>query len=116
MKHRSDVIFGRPPGDPLPYFFSATLDEDETSKNLRSRVRLASVNFIKETLVGLPGIPTEDEFLKLQDERKNEAARRIEQEKKTAAAAKLKYEQRGTRLSVVTTGLPYYNRTSPKGR
>ena len=109
------MVFIFAPRNPLPYFFPATLDEDETSKNLRSRVRLASVNFIKETLVGLPGIPTEDEFLKLQEERKNEAARRIEQEKKTAAAAKLKYEQRGSRLSAVTAGLPY-NRTSPKGR
>ena len=33
---------------------------------LKSRIRLASVNFVKETLVGLPGIPTEEELLRLQ--------------------------------------------------
>ena len=102
---------------------SVTLDEDETSKTLRSRIRIASINFVKETLVGLPGIPTEDELQKLQVERKNEASKRIQQEQKAAATAKLKYEQdiakRSTKLSAVTGSSSFgvnSNRTSPQGK
>ena len=67
--------------------------------------------------MGLPGIPTEDELQKLQVERKNVAAKRIQQEQKAAATAKLKYEQdiakRSTRLSAVTGSS---HRTSPQGK
>ena len=61
---------------------------------LKSRIRLASVNFVKETLVGLPGIPTLDELTRLQETRKLEAVKRVEEEKRSAELAKIKYEQR----------------------
>ena len=95
-----------------------TLDEDDTTKTLRSRIRTASINFVKETLVGLPGIPTEDELQKLQVERKNEAARKIQEEQKAAATAKLKYEQdivkRSSKLSASPFGVAANNRISPQ--
>jgi len=59
---------------------------------LKSRIRMASVNFVKATLVGLPGIPTEEELLKLQENRKAEASKRVEEEKKLSEMAKLKFE------------------------
>ena len=77
-----------------------TLDEEESTKNLRLRIQVSSMNFVKETLVGLPGIPAEEELKKLQEERKQEAARKIQQEQKAAASAKIKYEQDMARKSV----------------
>jgi len=59
---------------------------------LKSRIRIASVNFVKETLVGLPGIPTEEELARLQEIRRREASLRVEEEKKQSAKAKLKFE------------------------
>lgn len=95
-----------------------TLDEDDSSKNLRSRIRNASINFVKETLVGLPGIPTEDEHRKLQEDRKKEAAKKIQQEQKAAATAKLKYEQeiakRSAKLSAANTNSSYGGNTKHK--
>ena len=95
------------------------LDEDESTKTLRSRIRAASINFVKETLVGLPGIPSQEEHAKLQELRKKEAAKRIEQEQKAAATAKLKFEQDiAKRSSKMTLSNPSFglapNKTSPR--
>merc|ERR1719370_957265 len=59
---------------------------------LKSRIRMASVNFVKATLVGLPGIPTEEELLKLQEIRRMEASKRVEEEKKQSELAKIKFD------------------------
>jgi len=59
---------------------------------LKSRIRMASVNFVKGTLVGLPGIPNEEELLKLQENRRLEASKRVEEEKKQWELAKLKFD------------------------
>jgi len=95
------------------------LDEDESSKTLRSRIRAASINFVKETLVGLPGIPSEEEHAKLQEQRKKEAAKRIKEEQKAAATAKLKYDQevakRSSKLNINNSSFGINpNRTSPR--
>jgi len=60
---------------------------------LKSRIRIASVNFVKETLVGLPGIPTEEELSRLQESRKKEASLRVEEEKKQSVLAKRKFDK-----------------------
>merc|ERR1719322_1758711 len=95
------------------------LDEDESTKTLRSRIRAASINFVKETLVGLPGIPSEEEHAKLQELRKKEAAKRIEQEQKAAASAKLKFEQdiakRSSKMTLSNQSFGLNpNKTSPR--
>lgn len=59
---------------------------------LKSRIRMASVNFVKETLVGLPGIPTEEELSKLQENRQKEASLRVEEEKRQKARAQIKFD------------------------
>ena len=38
------------------------------------------MNFIKETLVGLPSLPSDEELAKIQEQRKLETARRIQVE------------------------------------
>ena len=99
------------------------LDEDPATKTLRSRIHSAAMNFVKETLVGLPGIPTETELKRLQEERKKEAAKKIEQEQKAAATAKLRYEQeiakRSAKLSATAVnpfGVSGNKRTSPQSQ
>ena len=47
---------------------------------LQDQVRRAAVNFIKETLVGLPSLPSDEELAKIQEQRKLETARRIQVE------------------------------------
>jgi len=64
---------------------------------LKSRIRIASVNFVKETLVGLPGIPTEEELARLQEIRRREASLRVEEEKKQSALAKIKFDSAAAR-------------------
>lgn len=72
--------------------------EDEIPKNqrrflLQNQIRRASVNFIKETLVGLPSLPSQEELVKLQERRKEEIARKIEEERRKAQAARQKYQE-----------------------
>ena len=99
-----------------------SLDEDDSSKTLRSRIRAASINFVKETLIGLPGIPSEQEHAKLQEERKKEAAKRIQLEQKAAATAKMKYDQEmAKRSSKLAVGNPSFGinsncKTSPRSQ
>jgi uroporphyrinogen-III synthase len=59
---------------------------------LQSQIRRAAVNFIKETLVGLPSLPTEEVLLVLQENRRKEIARKIEEERKKAQEARLKFK------------------------
>ena len=69
-------------------------DRDQASvKTLKSRIRTSAVNFVKETLVGLPAVPSEDELENLKQKRKREAERKIAEEKFKAQEAKLKFEQ-----------------------
>jgi len=60
--------------------------------HLQNQVRRASVNFIKETLVGLPSLPSEEELVKLQEKRKEEIAAKVEEERRRAAEARLKFQ------------------------
>ena len=60
--------------------------------HLQNQVRRASVNFIKETLVGLPSLPSEEELVKLQERRKEEIAAKVEEERRRAAEARLKFQ------------------------
>ena len=62
-------------------------------KTLKSRIRISAVNFVKETLVGLPAVPTEEELEKLKANRKKEAEKKIAEEKLKAQEAKIKFEQ-----------------------
>ena len=50
------------------------------------------MNFVKETLVGLPKTPTEEEFEVIKKQKAQEATKRIEEEKKSALEAKIKSE------------------------
>jgi hypothetical protein len=51
------------------------------------------VNFIKETLVGLPSVPNEEQLTKLQEKRKKDAENKIAEEKIKAKEAKVRFEQ-----------------------
>ncbi len=59
---------------------------------LQTQIRRASVNFIKETLVGLPSLPTEEALLVLQENRRREIAKRVEEERRKAQEARLKFK------------------------
>lgn len=60
---------------------------------LQQRIRVAAVNFVKEGLVGLPALPSEDKYEALKAFRRENAVKRIEEEKRAARQAKLKFEQ-----------------------
>jgi len=59
---------------------------------LQDQVRRASINFIKETLVGLPSLPSDDELLKIQERRKMEIARQLEENRRRREEAQAKYQ------------------------
>lgn len=59
---------------------------------LQTQIRRASVNLIKDTLVGLPSLPGDDELARVQQERREQVARRVEEERKKAAEARLKFQ------------------------
>lgn len=68
-------------------------DEDESVvETLKNRIRASAVNYVKDTLVGLPSVPSEEELEKLKANRKKEAERKIAEEKAKAHEAKLRYE------------------------
>jgi len=69
-------------------------------KTLKSRIRISAVNFVKETLVGLPAVPTEEELEKLKANRKKEAEKKIAEEKLKAQEAKIKFEQQHVQQQV----------------
>ena len=66
--------------------------EDAKSETLQNRIRIAAVNFVKETLVGLPSAPTVEEFEVIKKQKAEEANKRIEEEKRSAQEAKIKSE------------------------
>ena len=68
-------------------------NENQRRFLLQTQIRRASVIFIRETLVGLPSLPSTEELVKLQEERKEEIARRIEEERKTAQAARIRNQE-----------------------
>ena len=41
-----------------------------TAHSLQQKIRLSAVNFLKENLLGLPNLPTEEQLMKLQAERR----------------------------------------------
>jgi hypothetical protein len=41
-----------------------------TALSLQLKIRLSAVNFLKENLLGLPNLPTEEQLLVLQAERR----------------------------------------------
>ena len=65
------------------------------------------MNFIKETLVGLPSLPSDEELAKIQEQRKLETARRIQEERRRAEEARAKYQllqERGRGASAASSG------------
>ena len=71
--------------------------EDESSQIINSRrfllqnqIRRASVNFIKDTLVGLPSLPSEEKLAEARKQRQEETARRVEEERRKAKEARQK--------------------------
>ena len=58
---------------------------------LQTQIRRASVNFIKETLVGLPSLPSEEELVVIQERRKEEIAKRVEEERRRTQEARIKF-------------------------
>lgn len=66
--------------------------EDAKTETLQNRIRISAVNFVKETLVGLPSAPTQEEFEEIKKQKAIEAAKRIEEEKRSAQEAKIKSE------------------------
>jgi hypothetical protein len=70
------------------------VDEDVgLVKTLKSRIRNSAINFVKDTLVGLPSVPSEEELVKLKENRKKEAEKKISEEKTKAQEAKVRFEQ-----------------------
>ena len=70
-------------------------------KTLKSRIRTSAVNFVKDTLVGLPAVPSEEELEKLKAGRKKEAEKKIAEEKMKAQEAKIKFEQHQLQQQVI---------------
>lgn len=72
----------------------AALDTDlQLEATIQKRIRLATVDFIKETLVALPAAPSADEFGRLKAERVRAAERRVADEREAARLAKAKFEE-----------------------
>eukprot|EP00088_Acartia_fossae_P066517 TRINITY_DN8254_c0_g2_i12.p1 TRINITY_DN8254_c0_g2~~TRINITY_DN8254_c0_g2_i12.p1 ORF type:complete len:729 (-),score=207.47 TRINITY_DN8254_c0_g2_i12:337-2523(-) len=59
---------------------------------LQNQIRRASVNFVKDTLVGLPSLPSQERFEELKKRRQEETARRVEEERRKAKEAKLRFQ------------------------
>lgn len=70
------------PEEPLPRRFK-----------LQAQIRRAAVLFIKDTLVGLPSLPSVEEAATLQRQRQEEMKRQAEEERHRAAEAKLKFQR-----------------------
>ncbi len=73
--------------------------EDESSQIINSRrfllqnqIRRASVNFIKDTLVGLPSLPSEEKLAEARKQRQEETARRVEEERRKAKEARQRFQ------------------------
>ena len=66
---------------------------------LQMRIRISAVNFVKATLVALPGVPSEEEYAELKRRRKQNAVKKIAEEKEAARRAKEKYEDKISRSS-----------------
>jgi len=64
--------------------------KDDKTFRLQQRIRSSAKNFVKDTCVGLPKVPTEEELKLIKMQKVQEATRRIEEEKKSAQEAKLK--------------------------
>jgi len=80
--------------------------QDTKTESLQNRIRMASFNFVKETLVGLPSAPTPEEFEQIKIQKAQEAVKRIEIEKQKALEAKIKSEkkERSLKKSASVTG------------
>jgi len=82
-----------------------TADESFLSSRrylLQNQIRRASVNFIKETLVGLPSLPSDEEVVKLQSDRQEEMARRVEEERRKASEARIRFRNLQEKRSEAT--------------
>jgi len=79
---------------------------------LQNQVRRAAVNFIKETLVGLPSLPSEEELEKIKERKREEIARRVQEERRRQEEARQKYQSLQERRRTETPGKM---RHSPSG-
>jgi hypothetical protein len=53
-------------------------------KTLKSRIQTSAKNFVQDTFVGLPAVPSEEEFEKLRGSPKKESEEKFAEEKKKA--------------------------------
>ncbi len=72
---------------------------------LQQRIRHDAVNFVKATLVGMPDVPTEEEYAELKRSRIEAAAKRVQEERLAARAMRQRFEQEQARREkkVMTT-------------
>lgn len=73
--------------------------DEETSQIINSRkfllqnqIRRASVNFIKDTLVGLPSLPSDEKLAEVRRQRQEETARRVQEERRKAKEARQRFQ------------------------
>lgn len=61
-------------------------------ESLKKAIRLSCISYIKEHMLSIPPLPVEEEIKKIQLRKKQETARRVEQERRLALEAYEKYE------------------------
>ncbi|XP_058064263.1 rabenosyn-5 [Anopheles bellator] len=59
---------------------------------LKKAIRLASISYIKERMLSIPSLPVEEEIKRIQQRKRQETARRLEQERLLALEAYERYE------------------------
>jgi rabenosyn-5 len=64
-----------------------------TQLMLQMRIRQGAINFVKQELVGLPDVPSEEEYEALKKERIRQAQAKVEEERRETALAKAKLER-----------------------
>ena len=85
------------------------LHRSQTRRAPLQPTRLATVDFIKETLVALPAAPSADEFSRLRAERVRAAERRVAEEREAARLAKAKFEEHRAQQE----SCAYFTETNP---
>ncbi|KAJ9580600.1 hypothetical protein L9F63_024215, partial [Diploptera punctata] len=76
---------------------------------LQQKIRTAATSYLKEQLVALPALPTEEQLRALQDRRRQEVSARIQQEKHLAAVEAYQAEMKRRRDSSQRNRDIYYN-------
>ncbi|KAI1278741.1 Rabenosyn-5 [Halotydeus destructor] len=81
---------------------------EDMQLKLQAKLRLAATQFLKEHMIGLPSTPSQDEFVKAQEQRQLEIDRKVQNEKKRAL------DDQNRKQQSTSTGRPNLNGlTSP---